>query len=322
MQVSWIDADSLKALVEQIAPQEERVVISPPVVEIETAPEEAFSWQSEVGFAQVNAADEGAEKAVVNAVESFHFPEPRSEPHSVPVIEEEAHASDAEHEDEHDSHGHALRNPAAALPLSRIRDKLRAIRQRATEAGILTRPAEPSKAEAPVEAAGAVLNEESDDDVAMREVSSPVADLSSASVTGLPNVPSFEIPRGPQNERLAAFAGWARQVLREDGGHVLVMSDDGEVLWGGEAKAGLVLSTMMAWGAAIRAGAAAACSPPPMMHRPLASGHVLTVIPCETSAGVVHAAVAAPEGLGEDAALLLRGALCAAMSAEAAPFTS
>ena len=42
-----------------------------------------------------------------------------------------------------------------------------------------------------------------------------------------------------------AFAGRARQVLHEDGGHMLVMSDDGEVLWGGEAKAGLVLSTMM-----------------------------------------------------------------------------
>jgi len=152
MQVSWIDADRLKSLVEQIAPQEERVVISPPVVEIETAPEQVVTWQSAHGFAQESAADEGAETAGMNAVETFHAPEPRSEPENVPVVEADAPASDAEHEDEHDSRGHALHNPGAALPLSRIRDKLRAIRQRATEAGILTRPAEPPKEQAPVEA--------------------------------------------------------------------------------------------------------------------------------------------------------------------------
>jgi hypothetical protein len=71
---------------------------------------------------------------------------------------------------------------------------------------------------------------------------------------------------------------------------------------------------MMAWGAAIRASAMSACETPPVIHQPLASGNVLTVIPCETAAGMVHAAVAAPEGLTHEQAHLLRGALCAAMN--------
>lgn len=91
------------------------------------------------------------------------------------------------------------------------------------------------------------------------------------------------------------------------------MNDDGEVLCGGAATAGLVLSTMMAWGAAIRASAMSACETPPVIHQPLASGHVLTVIPCETAIGMVHAAVAAPVGLSHELAHILRGALCAAV---------
>ena len=315
MQVSWIDADRLKALVEQIAPHDDRAATSSPVVEIETAPAEAFTAETAHGFASFSADDDLADERGENESEISHSSELQTEHDHLPAIEEEQSASDDEAG--HDSHAHALHNPAAALPLSRIRDKLRAIRQRATEAGILTRTLEPSlKTEAPVESANTVLNGQSADArPKMADVSSPLAETTSASMSGPQSFPSFEIPRGPQNARLAAFAGWARDVLKENGGHVLVMSDDGEVLWGGEAKAGLVLSTMMAWGAATRAGASAACSPPPVMRQPLASGHVLTVIPCETSSGVVHAAVAAPEGLAEEVAQILRGALCAAMSA-------
>lgn len=317
MQVSWIDADRLKALVEQIAPQEERVVIPPSMTEIETAPEEAAAWEPALGFAQAGTDDEQDENAVQDVAGATLPPESCTQQDVVTEVEAEAPAADAHDGNEHDSHGHVLHNPAAALPLSRIRDKLRAIRQSAMEAGILTRPVEPPKADVTVEAPGVVLN--AGNDAPTAEASFPPVESNHTGMAGRQDVPSFEIPRGSRDERLSAFAGWARQVLREDGGHVLVMSDDGEVLWGGEAKAGLVLSTMMAWGAAIRAGASAACAPPPVMRQALASGHVLTVIPCETAAGVVHAAVAAPEGLADDVALVLRGALCAAMSAEASP---
>jgi hypothetical protein len=292
MQVSWIDADQIKALVAQIAPEQPDGEAVCNLMEIDTVPDGllaagaapwgfAMDWQDPpVKTVAAPAAGEAANPVAAEPV----LLNPQLE------MEEE---SDPPHEDEPSS-----QMAPAALPLSRIRDKLRAIRQRATEAGILTRTSEVVAVEAAPETA--------------REVITPPAEPIAA--VAPPQTPVFEIPAGTREVRLAAFAGWARQVLQEDGGHVLVMSDDGEVLWGGEAKAGLVLSTMMAWGAAIRASAMSACGTPPLIHQPLASGNVLTVIPCETVAGMVHAAVAAPVGLTREQAHLLRGALCAAMN--------
>jgi len=311
MQVSWIDSDRIKALVAQLAPLDTCVEDAPGVVEIDTTP------QTVPG----NAAD--AWGFAMDWTEPVLKPVPAAAMTATVSAEAVQPDPQAEIEDvtDDDGHGHPLHNPAAALPLSRIRDKLRAIRQRATDAGILTRtsemaPPEPSPgtttASAPLDqgggdvAASGTREEEDAHDGATK--------MEPAFTAASPQTPPFDIPHGSRDVRLAAFASWARQVLHEDGGHVLVMSDDGEVLWGGEAKAGLVLSTMMAWGAAIRASAMSACETPPVIHQPLASGNVLTVIPCETAYGMVHAAVAAPAGLSHEQAHVLRGALCAAMS--------
>lgn len=306
MQVSWIDAERIKALVAQIAPQEAGVEETSGLIEIDTTPESlprnaAEAW----GFAM-----------------DWQEPPLRPEP-AVAEVETLADESEPqaalEDETDDDEHGLSIPNPAAALPLSRIRDKLRAIRQRATDAGILTRMSESVAVEPPAKERITVFaplhdgsgdteeaefcNEEDADDAAVPEFTAVS-----------PQTAAFKIPQGSREVRLAAFAGWARQVLQDGGGQLLVMSDDGEVLWGGEAKAGLVLSTMMACGAAIRASAMSACETPPVIHQPLASGKVLTVIPCETSAGMVHAAVAAPAGLSQEQAHLLRGALCGVMN--------
>lgn len=299
MQVSWIDAERLKALVAQIAPLETCTEQTPGTVELDTTPEplpgtDPESW----GFTM-----DWVEPAV------------RLEPAASEMAEipAESGLSDAPAETADDSEDDGLdqplHHPAAALPLSRIRDKLRAIRQRATEAGILTRTSD-------------VLPMQPASDMQTTELASVdqsgLAAAADAAVKIEPDfspAPVFEIPPGSREVRLAAFAGWARQLLHEDGGHVLVMSDDGEVLWGGEARAGLVLSTMMAWGAAVRASAMSACDGvQSVIHQPLASGHVLTVIPCETAGGMVHAAVAAPAGLTQELANIIRGALCVAMN--------
>jgi len=311
MQVSWIDAERMKALVAQIAPLETYSKESPSAVDLDTTPEpmqgtDPESW----GFAM-----DWVEPAVrpVPEPSAMTLPAP-AKPEAVrPALPAE---TEPEHEDEGDIGGHdaPLHHSAAALPLSRIRDKLRAIRQRASAAGILARgneavPMEPTSSMPMTEAAQ--FDQKGRDAVA--DVDANVATRKSES--GVPQIPDFNVPPGPRDLRLAAFASWARQVLHEDGGHVLVMSDDGEVLWGGEAKASLVLSTMMAWGAAIRASAISACDEmPKVVHQPLASGNVLTVIPCETAGGIVHAAVAAPEGLTHEQAHLIRKALCAAMN--------
>ena len=313
MQVSWIDADRIKALVAQIAPLETCTEETSGLVELDTTSESLQgnlpeSW----GFA-------------MDLVEPTVRPAPaapETQAKSPPETERHETAADADEEDEQHTDEHPLHNPAAALPLSRIRDKLRAIRQRASEAGILTRvsevaPGEPASGikingPAEIDKEGRIAEPAVDGEDGTAADAAPKSD--SEFTAAVQQAPHFEIPAGPRETRLAAFASWARQVLNGDGGHVLVMSDDGEVLWGGEAKAGLVLSTMMAWGAAIRASAMSACETPPVIHQTLASGNVLSVIPCETAEGMVHAAVAAPAGLTHAQAQLLRGALCSAMN--------
>lgn len=301
MQVSWIDADHIKGLVAQIAPQEPFSDEAFKALEIETAPNvipEVFGEFS--GFAG-------------GWMEPVAPPSSPKAAEMTPTLPEEILPEDEP--------GERLHNPAAALPLSRIRDKLRAIRQRAMDAGILTRVTETLPAENKTDLNTPVSDAEegAGDDTASPvtgdgdRVEAVPASAMAESASPLPRGQAFEVPQGSREDRLAAYATWARQVLSEDGGHLLVMSDDGEVLWGGEAKAGLVLSTMMAWGAAIRASAASACDTPPVIRQPLASGNVLTVIPCETHDGMIHAAVAAPAGLNDDLAQALREALCAAM---------
>ncbi|MCF7786664.1 MAG: hypothetical protein K9N47_11120 [Prosthecobacter sp.] len=305
MQVSWIDAERIKALVAQIAPQEACVEETPGLVEIDTTPETLPGNAAEAwGFAMDWLEPSVSPAPAAALTEAF------SDESELPA--------EMEDEADDDAHGQSLPNAAAALPLSRIRGKLRAIRQRATDAGILTRMSEvallePASQEK-ISVSAPVAEETGDAAEADACKDEAAADMEPEFSAVPPQTPVFEVPQGSREVRLAAFAGWARQVLHEDGGQVLVMSDDGEVLWGGEAKAGLVLSTMMAWGAAIRASAMSACETPPVIHQPLASGHVLTVIPCETVAGMVHAAVAAPAGLSHELAHILRGALCSVMN--------
>ncbi|MHB1081685.1 MAG: hypothetical protein ACYC67_20010 [Prosthecobacter sp.] len=304
MQVSWIDAERIKALVAQIAPQEACVEETSGFIEIKTTPGTSPGNAPEAwGFA-LDRLDPPVKPAP--ALESTATFAAVSEP-----------PAEMEEETDDDEHGLSIPPPAAALPLSRIRDKLRMIRQRATDAGILTRMSEVSPMEPPAQEKITVFASlhEASGEAAVAEVcrEDAAADRVVEFTAVCPQAAAFEMPRGSREVRLAAFASWARQVLPDGGGQILVMSDDGEVLWGGEAKAGLVLSTMMACGAAIRSSAMSACETPPVIHQPLASGNVLTVIPCETAAGMVHAAVAAPAGLNHELAHLIRGALCRVM---------
>ncbi len=294
MQVSWIDANDLQSLLARVVPQGEPVTKSAPPPEI--APDlsaAVMSFVSEMPVVDAPAPKTGTEERLASQVS-----EPVLGETNFDSAESPASASAGELEPPHqEDHGKGVHNEAAALPLGRIRERLRAIRQRAAEAGILTHAAEVPP----------IAMQELPVMISTKETMRPVTSTATPAL-------AFDVPHGSQGERLAAFSAWARQALHEGGGHVLVISEDGEVLWGGEAKAGLVLSTMMAWGAAIRANAMPSEGLPRLIHQPLSSGHVLTVIPCETAAGIMHAAVVAPEGLTDELAAVLRGALCAALA--------
>ena len=312
MQVSWIDADRIKTLVAQLAPLETCVESAPILVELDTTPQTMPEGDDATGGFAVDWTGPSQIQVPSAAMMETHSAD--SVP---PELQEEF---DPETNDE--GGRSPLHNPAAALPLSRIRDKLRAIRQRATDAGILTRTSEVVPVTAPAEARPASPAPMAQE--ALNSGESPSCQSAAESHAEeekylqlhaiTPQASAFEVPHGSREVRLAAFAVWARKVLHEDCGHVLVMNDDGEVLCGGDAKTGLVLSTMMACGAAIRASVMSAYHTPPVIHQPLASGHVLTVIPCETSAGIVHAAVSAPAGLTQEQAQVLRTALRAALN--------
>ena len=279
MQVSWIDANHLQSLLAQITTPEVCAGSKPPHV-METT--------EEAGFMDAEALPPTAGL------------QPSEPPQTLSVMPIETATNEPTETQEEDTLASVPHNSAAALPLSRIRDKLRAIRQRATDAGILVRVNEPSEARP---------------SLAPKFV--PVVGLETLTEpSSLNSLPTFTIPQGSRTVRLAAFSAWAREVLRNNGGHVLVMSDDGEVLWGAEAKAGLVLSSMMAWAAAARASALSACGTQPVVRQTLSSGHVLTVIPCETHSGVFHAAVAAPEGLSDALVASFQGAMRDTLNAE------
>lgn len=285
MRVSWIDADRIKALVAQIDLPGPCSQESSQVVEVQTEPG--------AGFMEGESA--AMEVKHVSIEREFAFPPVESRPTlSVPAPALTTSPQEQRAEElspcESDHGQNPLHNSAAALPLSRIRDKLRAIRQRASDAGILARGSD-----VPVPKA------------ANGEAPTPTEE-------DLPQVSELVIPHASREERLSAFGSWARQVLRDDGGHVLVMNDDGEMLWGGDAKAGLVLSTLMAWGAAMRASTLPTTSQPVIIRQSLSSGQVLTVIPCQTAYGLVYATVVGTEGLSDKQADVLRGGLCSVMA--------
>lgn len=287
MQVSWIDAERLRELVAQIAPQQENTC---ELATDRSVDPHSGNWQEPI-------------ELLSGLSEPLAFVSQSASTSIEPDREEIAEILEPENN-----------GPATAvMPLSRIRDKLRAIRQRASEAGILSRAGDGTKTDARLPPPSPTVDSSSP---AIEPATTGADDGPCGSPLAQPNhtPPPFEIPQGSQEQRLAAFARWASQWLDDDGSHVLVMNGDGDVLWGGEAKAGLVLSAMMAWGSAMHATTLPPNGVPGVMRASLASGHMLTVVPCETAAGVLHAAVVAPKAVPEATAALLQGALAAAIS--------
>lgn len=287
MQVSWIDAERIKQLVAQIACDDNA---SPALPSVDTG-----------GFIEEAAVLSGPDTGWLESVDPVVRPDLEVPPDSFCAQIQDV--TDLVKDAEVDGSA-SLPCAEAALPLSRIRDKLRAIRQRAADAGILSRQDEPSTRSTALTS------------FTPSAVSETLGLASTHGSVGVhPHATfDFQVPQGPREQRLAAFGAWAGRVLAGSGSHVLVMSEEGDVLWGGEAKAGLVLSAMMAWGAAMHGSALPPTGTHEIARAPLGSGQVLTVVPCQTITGTLHAAVVAPQAVPEATASLLRNALAAAIS--------
>ncbi|MCB1228182.1 MAG: hypothetical protein KDK99_20415 [Verrucomicrobiales bacterium] len=125
----------------------------------------------------------------------------------------------------------------------------------------------------------------------------------------------FEVPLGTVVERLDAFADWAQKRVGDEG-EVLLVDEYGDLLWGPQARAGLVLSTMLAASASHRSSAATAWERAAVTHQSAGTEGTLSVITCRTVVGVLHLAVLQAEPVPEGEALLLRQALLSAIDAD------
>jgi len=187
----------------------------------------------------------------------------------------------------------------------RIREKLRALREKAQESGILARPAVPSPspelaapspcapAPAPVEAAPPAAAPAQDYEPLFASPApvpaSAPAEPAAEPPPAVPEMPSFTVPTAGLGERLNALARWVCERL--DTPDVLIVDDYGDVLWGGSAQTPLVLSAIMAWQSAQHSTASATTSnTPSRIDKELSGGRTLTILASRTRYGVVNLA--------------------------------
>ena len=184
----------------------------------------------------------------------------------------------------------------------RIREKLRALREKAQESGILARPAVPSPspelaapspcapAPAPVEAAPPAAAPAQDyEPLYASPAPVPASAPAEPAAEPPPEMPSFTVPTAGLGERLNALARWVCERL--DTPDVLIVDDYGDVLWGGSAQTPLVLSAIMAWQSAQHSTASATTSnTPSRIDKELSGGRTLTILASRTRYGVVNLA--------------------------------
>ncbi len=166
--------------------------------------------------------------------------------------------------------------------LQDFRSRLKAIREKAIQAGLMPN-------QAPVVAVEPEVQEEM-------------------------TLPPFEPFAGAVSDRLAAFAFWARPALGD--AELFIVGDQGDLVWGQRQQSGLVLSAILAWGASSRMSAIAACEAASTLRQRLATGVHLTALPCSTRLGIMHIAITGNVPIPDRHLPALREALMAAMEAQ------
>lgn len=153
------------------------------------------------------------------------------------------------------------------------------------------------------------------------------APLSFAAEEGSPPLPAYQAaPEPPVNQeaqylvapgasvkdRLESYARWAEQTWGP--AELLIVDEFGDLLWGPPRRSGLVLSTMMAWNAAIRASAQAASGMGEIRQQLLPAGESLSLIPCPTRLGMLQIALVKQHTPAESETNSLRATLAGVMN--------
>ena len=330
MQVSWIEPDQLRDLVGQLQrPPEKANAVA---WELHTLPNETGLGARELGI------DDGDlwlpnDQPQAAAAEVAMVSEKREELFAPTVETVEEPTEEIQLEESPPPLGQSAE-------LSRIREKLQAIRERAIEAGLLAhvRPAEeiPPAAEVPVNPVFEPVAElepslpeapTQEDFAPPAPASEPLLPIKSPFALAEPDMPavsdsassdesSFQVPQGAISERLEAFAAWAeRRLYLSD---LLVVDDHGDILWGDHAQAGLVVSAMMACKATLRSSALGAVGLSGVIEQPISAGRTLIIVLCDTSYGTLNVAIVRDASLSEADVTLLRNALVEAVETRSA----
>ena len=126
-------------------------------------------------------------------------------------------------------------------------------------------------------------------------------------------LPPFQPQAGAVTDRLAAFIDWSQPALGD--AEIFIVDDQGDLHWGTPATSGLVLSAIMAWGAASRMSALAAYETDEPLRQVLSTGRHLAVIPCSTRLGIMYVAITSLALIPQTQISAIREALVAAMDA-------
>ncbi len=265
MQVSWIDPDEIAKLAAQLSGPLQ--LDESPCWDINTLPDISGEPSSQ-----------NSENAFNQLADSLDAPAPEN-------IENAGHVPTPQ--------------------IEHIREKLRSIRARAMDAGVIAAPAQKVAEQIP-------------------EVK---IEIPAAPTTRLPITISFSRPPtaatptpapapkpvpflpldGPISERLAAFMQWASQIVPcEDR---LLMDDHGDMLWGGASRSELALSAILAVSASLRSAPQAMTKPASVILSRLGANRELSVLPCPTRFGMVTLALLNAPPISDETAAILRDAL-------------
>ena len=248
MQVSWIDKDQLQELVARLeepstaaAAEDSHSLES---LEIATLPE--FG-----GFFTEDDEEPTAAQDLPEPPDESMLPRPpAAAPPPAEAVEEEVDSPVDETQ--------PIEQDDVSLPLERIRERLRAIRHRAVEAGLLNRQEPPSASEAPP-----------------------------------PSVPALDSSPESEPDSRDRIARWAESVVAAlPAGNTLILLDDhGGVLWANESKPGLILSTLMAIRAGRHASIGELAEEPLVTHHSLPPNHILSIATLNCRSGSVQVAI-------------------------------
>lgn len=174
--------------------------------------------------------------------------------------------------------------------VAHIRDRLKAIRDRAQAAGLLPPapdvPPMPVAEETPVAPVWAPAEEQPRSAPDFPSLAQAVASISESDV----NPPALHLPEdGTMAERLEGYTHWAARLTRAE--QIILMDDYGDLLWGNPESNDLILTAMLALNASSRSRIPGT---PAFLRSQLGQNRELHALPTSTRFGTVTLALINP----------------------------